>query len=206
LAHDLRSPVARLTAAIDTALGEVEDARAIEALQSARTDADGLNRMLETALELTRLEGGAIQDRRVPLDIATLAEDLVELYEPLAEQAEIALSAQVYPAIVPCDRELVSRALANLIDNAIKYGARHVVISTSAADGWAEITVTDDGPGIPPEDRARAVERFVRLDNARTLPGGGLGLAMVAAVAKLHGGELVLAGERGLIVTLRLPV
>lgn len=205
LAHDLRSPVARLTAAIDTALGEVDDERAIIALQAARADADGLRRMLETALELTRLEGGAIHDRRVPLDVAMIAEDLVELYEPLAEQAGIVLTADAAAAVVPCDRELLSRALANLIDNAIKYGARHITVTTGMAGADALLSVADDGPGIAPEDRVRAVERFVRLDNARTLPGGGLGLAMVAAVARLHGGELVLSGEGGLVATLRLP-
>ncbi|WP_226018541.1 sensor histidine kinase KdpD [Novosphingobium sp. FKTRR1] len=211
LAHDLRSPVARLTAAIDTALVVVDGqgaggtTRALEALQAARADAEGLRRMLETALEITRLEGGAIQDRRVPLDLCAIAQDLVELYEPLAEQAGITLVAQGDPAIVPCDRELVSRALANLIDNAMKYGGRNVRVSTIMRGAGAEISVADDGPGIPPADRARVVERFVRLDNARTLPGGGLGLAMVAAVARLHGGELVLGGDEGLVATLRLP-
>lgn len=222
LAHDLRSPVARLTAAIDTALGAVEaggagaagdsapvanpaNARAVDALLAARADAEGLNRMLENALEIARLEGGAIQDRRVAQDLATIAEDLVELYEPLAEQAGIALAVQAAPVTVPCDRELLSRALANLIDNAMKYGGRTVTVTTRASAAGAEVSVADDGPGIAPADRARVVERFVRLDNARTLPGGGLGLAMVAAVARLHGGRLVLSGEGGLVATLHLP-
>ena len=107
--------------------------------------------------------------------------------------------------IVPADREFLSRALANLIDNALKYGGSTITVATRAVDGWGEVVVSDDGPGIPEEDRARVVERFVRLDNARTRTGGGLGLAMVAAVARLHGGELVLSGERGLVATLRLP-
>lgn len=205
LAHDLRSPVTRLSAAIDTALARVEDPAAIEALQAARADADGLRAMLETALEIGRLEGGAVQDRRAPLDLSTVAEDLIDLYEPLAEQSGVLLEAHLEAVTVTADRELLSRALANLIDNALKYGGRRVMVTTRAAPGGGEIVVADDGPGIAPEDRERAVERYVRLDNARTLPGGGLGLAMVAAVARLHGGALVLSGENGLIATLRIP-
>ena len=221
LAHDLRSPVARLSAAIDTALDRVEEPGALEALQAARENADGLRRMLDTALEITRLEGGAVTDRRLPIDLARVVEDMAELYEPLAEQSGVLLETRLEPVVVTADRELLSRAIANLIDNALKYGARRVVLSTSAgvapalvpgaaSVAMAEIAVLDDGPGIPPQDRDRAVERFVRLDNARTLPGGGLGLAMVQAVARLHGGELLLSdgegpGNRGLLARLRLP-
>jgi signal transduction histidine kinase len=220
LAHDLRSPVARLSAAIDTALDKVEEPAAIEALQAARENADGLRRMLDTALEITRLEGGAVADRRLPIDLARVAEDMAELYEPLAEQSGVRFETRLEPVVVIADRELLSRAIANLIDNALKFGAQRVVLSTSAAHAtgpglspgaaMAEIAVLDDGPGIAPADRDRAIERFVRLDNARTLPGGGLGLAMVQAVARLHGGELSLSdgrgpGNRGLLATLRLP-
>ncbi|BEU99209.1 HAMP domain-containing sensor histidine kinase [Novosphingobium olei] len=213
LAHDLRSPVTRLTAAIERAGTLVDEPQAIEALEAARADAEGLRTMLETALELSRLEGGAVTDRRVPLDLALVAEDLVELYEPLAEQEGVTLVAQLQPASVVADREMVSRALSNLIDNAMKYGGRHIVVRTRRDGTRGEVAVIDDGPGIAPEDRARVVERFVRLDNARTRPGGGLGLAMVAAVARLHGGELLLGegdvagedGARGLSATLSLP-
>ncbi len=211
LAHDLQSPVARLSAAIDTALDRVDEPGAVEALQAARENADGLRRMLDTALEITRLEGGAVADRRVPLDLAGVAQDMAELYEPLAEQSGVLLETRLEPVMATADRELVSRAIANLIDNALKFGARHVTLRTAALAGWAEIAVLDDGPGIAPDDRERAVERFVRLDNARTLPGGGLGLAMVMAVARRHGGELVLDDgdgpvRCGLLARLRLPV
>jgi len=214
LAHDLRSPVARLSAAIDLALARASEPHTIEALQAARADADALRAMLETALEISLIEGGAVEDRRRPLDLAAVVEDLVELYEPLAEQSDVRLEARLAAVTAPADRELISRALANLIDNALKYGGAAVTVSTSQrqdpeGEGWAEIAVEDNGPGIAPADRARAVERFVRLDDARTRPGGGLGLAMVAAVARLHGGSLALSdppsGRKGLVATLRLP-
>lgn len=217
LAHDLRSPVTRLSAAIDTALARMEQARAssgtpeiieaTEALLAARADADGLRAMLETALEISRLQGGAVQDRRVALDLAEVAADMVELYEPLAEQSGVALTLALSPAPVRADRELISRALANCIDNALKYGGDTITVRTADTEDGVVLEVLDNGPGIAPEDRARVVERFVRLDNARTRPGGGLGLAMVDAVARLHGGRLVLdeAPGGGLAVALHLP-
>lgn len=214
LAHDLRSPVTRLSAAIDLALARATEPRAIEALQAARADADGLQAMLDTALEINRIEGGAVEDRRRPLDLAAVAEDLVELYEPLAEQSGVRLEARLDTVTVRADRELVSRALVNLIDNALKYGGNAVTVTCGLYGGpegerRAEIAVEDNGPGIAPADRTRVVERFVRLDDARTRPGGGLGLAMVAAVARLHGGNLVLgdpaSGGQGLVATLCLP-
>jgi len=89
----------------------------------------------------------------------------------------VTLCAEARSVTVPADREFLSRALANLIDNALKYGGTTITVATRAVDGWGEVVVSDDGPGIPEQDRARVVERFVRLDNARTRAGGGLGLA-----------------------------
>ncbi len=207
LAHDLRSPVTRLSAAIDTALARVDEPGAIEALQAARADADGLRAMLETALEISRLEGGTAQDRRVSLDLAAVVADMAELYEPLAEQSGVTMTLDLAPAWIMADRELISRALANAIDNALKYGGTAITLRTCVAEGEAVLEVADNGPGIAPEDRPRVIERFVRLDNARTLPGGGLGLSMVNAVARLHRGRLELgeAAGGGLSLTLHLP-
>lgn len=210
LAHDLQSPVARLRASIDTALAAEMSEGAAEALQRARQDAEALQAMLATALELGRLESGTVEDRRRMIALNEVVEDLAELYEPLAEQSDIALTCAAEPVRMFGDRELLSRALANLIDNAIKYGGERIALSCRSEGPWALVTVADDGPGIPAEDREHAVERFTRLDNARTRPGAGLGLAMVSAVAQLHGGALELSGGRGdalegLVATLRLP-
>lgn len=211
LAHDLRSPVARLRAAIETAQAAIDDPAASEALHLAQSDAEVLEAMLATALELARLESGTTLERRQRLDLMDLAVDLAELYEPLAEQSGVTLSASGAPAEVLGDRELLSRALANLIDNALKYGGAEIVVRTVAeAGGDVILEVADNGSGIPEGDRDRAMERFTRLDNARTRPGAGLGLAMVAAVARLHGGSFVLAsgggeGQAGLVARLRLP-
>lgn len=206
LAHDLRSPVARLRASIDTALEKDPSGEAASALHRARADADELDSMLSTALELNRLESGSLEDHRTILDVGEIGADLVELYEPLAEQSGVSLEAAMTGVKALADRELLSRALANLIDNALKYGGDRVTVTTLPAGEWVEIAVADNGPGIAVEDRARAVDRFTKLDNARSRPGVGLGLAMVAAVAQLHGGSLELSGSDGLVATIRLPL
>jgi signal transduction histidine kinase len=210
LAHDLRSPVARLRAAIETAQAKVDEPDAAELLQAARADADALERMLTTALELSRLESGVAADRRHLLDLGEIAADLADFYEPLAESHGVILAVAAERVEAFADRELISRALANLIDNAIKYGGDRIGVAVREAGRWAELAISDNGPGIAPADRELALRRFSRLDNARTGPGAGLGLAMVSAVAQMHGGELVLGdrgpgGGQGLVATLRLP-
>lgn len=210
LAHDLQSPVARLRASIDTALACDMDEHAGEALQRARDDAEALQAMLATALELDRLESGTIEDRRRMIELGEVVEDMTELYEPLAEQSNIVLDWTIDAVRVKGDRELLSRALANLIDNAIKYGGDRITLRCAPEGPWALVTVADNGPGIVAEDRERAIDRFTRLDDARKQPGAGLGLAMVAAVAQLHGGALELSGGDasdlgGLVATIRLP-
>ena len=196
LAHDLRSPVARLRTAIDTALHHAGEGEATDALLLARADADALDAMLGSALELARLESGTMSDRRSPLDLLGVATDLVELYEPMAEQSGAQLAASGAASTVMADRELVSRALANLIDNALKYGGQTIRVSVREVPGATVLEVADDGPGIAPADRPRALERFTRLDPARSGSGAGLGLAMVAAVARLHGGRFELDGAK----------
>lgn len=208
LAHDLRSPVARLRASIDHALETIPAGESLEALLLARTDAESLETMLADALELSRLETGTLADRRVVLDLAEVADDLADLYEPLAEQAGIRLERQLTSATALADRELLARALSNLIDNALKYGGRTIIVGTSSGPSEAMLWVADDGPGIAEADRETAQIAHTRLDNARTRPGAGLGLAVVTAVAKLHDGRLELlsgTGGNGLLARIVMP-
>lgn len=210
LAHDLRSPVARLRASIETALDAVSEGGSKTALQLALSDAEALDTMLANALELSRLESGMIADRRAPMDLAVVAEDLAELYDPLAEQHGIVLEGSFSSAMARIDRELVARALSNLVDNALKYGRSRIIVGSERDGDEAVLWVADDGPGIAEQERDRAMLRHVRLDNARTRPGAGLGLAMASAVAHLHGGRLELLAanaERGggLLARIVLP-
>ncbi len=166
---------------------------------------------------IARAESGQARDDMVEFDAAEIAHDIGELYEPVAEEKGIALKVEADTAApVKGNRELVSQALANLVDNAIKYaeprektgnGAPAEIVVQASDDGERVLlTVADNGPGIPEGDRSRVLERFVRLEQSRSQPGSGLGLSLAAAVARLHGGELTLAdNEPGLKSIIALP-
>jgi signal transduction histidine kinase len=163
---------------------------------------------------IARAEAGEARHGMTDFDANDVAKSVVELYEPLAEEKGLQLAADINgPLPVHGSRELIGQALANLIDNAIKYGAAgrpgdksEIRVATHREDGSALLSVGDHGRGIPVEDRSRAVERFVRLEPSRSRPGVGLGLSLAAAVARLHGGELRLEDNSpGLRVTLALP-
>lgn len=194
LAHDLRSPLTRLRATLDRAVAATDDPVALAALDRVAVEAGTLLRMLTTALEISRAEAGIGRDARGDTDVATLIEDLAELYGPLAEEQGQRLECVVTPGLHhPLHRELVGQALANLVDNALKYGAAGGVVTLSAraiAGGGLTIAVADTGAGIAPADRAAALRRFGRLDPARHQDGAGLGLSLVAAVARLHDGTM----------------
>jgi signal transduction histidine kinase len=146
-------------------------------------------------------------------DAAEIVNDIGELYEPLAEENGITLKVEGGSATaVNGNRELISQALANLVDNAIKYaepvnGAKPEIVLRALNEGdRILLTVSDSGPGIPEADRGRVVERFVRLEQSRSKPGSGLGLSLASAVARLHGGELTLEDNHpGLKSTIALP-
>ena len=136
-----------------------------------------------------------------------LSQDVAELYEPLVEEQGLVLEKSIAgPATVSGNRQLLFQAIGNLIDNATKYGAAggRVSLSVQNGNGGPEVVVADRGPGIPAADRARVLERFVRLDSSRSTPGNGLGLSLVAAIARLHNAVLNLDDNGpGLKVTLR---
>lgn len=219
IAHDLKTPLNRLRNRVEEALREPQDERAYrDVLERTIEEADGLIKTFNALLSIARLEAGAGGENRDTLDMAALVYDVAELYEPVAEERGIALKAQATdPIIIHGDRQLLGQALANLIDNALKYGAPsagadngyapEVDVRADASDGVARIVVSDRGPGVPSPERDRVLSRFVRLEASRSEPGSGLGLSLVAAVARLHGGKLRLEdNEPGLRVVLTLPM
>ena len=212
MAHDLRSPVARIRSSLERSFEATSDASARGALADAIDETDGLQRLLDTALEISRSEAGIGRSQFAAFDLTAMLHDLAEVYGPLAEDEgfEIAVSA---PATLPvtAHRELLFRAISNLIDNALKYaagGSRIGMELEQPASGAVLLTLSDNGPGIPPADREEAVRRFGRLDPARTRSGAGLGMALVGTIASLHGGTMELdeANPHGLRVRLTLPI
>jgi signal transduction histidine kinase len=216
IAHDLKTPLTRLRNRAEQALRSAHnetDYRA--ALDATIEESDGLIRTFNALLMIARAESGQARENMTEFDAAGIAQDICELYEPLAEEKGIELKLEAPgPAPVKGNRELVSQAVANLVDNAIKYsepaglnGAKSDVLLRAASEGdRILLTVADHGPGIPEADRSRVVERFVRLETSRSQPGSGLGLSLAAAVARLHGGELILADNHpGLKSTIALP-
>ena len=214
IAHDLKTPLTRMRNRVETALANAtsdEDYR--EALQATIEDSDQLIRTFDALLMIARVEAGSSNMEFSEIDVSDLVRDVGELYEPLAEEAGCAFNVNVDgPVTVHGNRELLSQAVANLIDNAIKYsnassGPGVVNIGVEHGSAEAVITVNDNGPGIAEEDRERATERFVRLEASRSKPGAGLGLSLVTAVAGLHDGRLELSNNHpGLKAELILPI
>jgi signal transduction histidine kinase len=213
VAHDLKTPLTRIKARVEAALrsGSEEDYRA--ALESTVTDSDRLLETFNALLSIARAEAGQSRSGLAPVDASSIIADVVELYEPMAEEEGGSLTCKAGTGLnVMGDRQLLSQALTNLIDNALKYGAREGGSPEIAVTGAVEgdkvvITVADHGAGIPPEDRSRVTERFVRLDTSRTKPGNGLGLSLVSGVMKLHKGALLLEDNHpGLAARLVLPL
>jgi signal transduction histidine kinase len=216
IAHDLRTPLNRLRNRVEAALGERGDAETYrEALRATIEDADELIKTFDALLSIARVEAGAAQRADERFDLTTVVTDVAELYEPVADERGLALTIEAgEPTMMEGRRELIAQAVANILDNAIKYGVpgheaksngvdSRILVRLVPRSDVAEITVADHGRGIPPEDRQRVLNRFVRLEASRSLPGSGLGLSLAAAVARLHGGRLVLSDNNpGLAATL----
>ncbi len=210
IAHDLRTPLGRVRARLETALQLAAGPEALEAsARAAIEEIDNVISVFEKLLQIAAAESGVRGASFEQIDLQAIAADIVELYEPAAEMqgATLAIEADG-PHVVRGDRQLVAGALAGLIDNALKYGGAGVDIKVSvrAEPGQVALVVRDDGPGVPPGDLARVCERFYRVDRSRHLPGNGLGLSIVTAIARQHGGRLVVANAApGLEVRLELP-
>lgn len=222
IAHDLKTPLTRLRNRAEEALAKADgEAGYRAALERTIEESDALIRTFNALLMIARAESGQARDNMTDFDAAEVAHGIHELYEPLADDKGLTLAVAAEAATIHGNRELISQALANLVENALKYGqpvapgpagggnevrAPDILIEARREDDNVLLSVTDHGPGIPESDRARAVERFVRLEASRTQPGSGLGLSLASAVATLHGGSLRLADSQpGLRVTLVIP-
>ena len=210
IAHDLKTPLTRLRNRAEDALANPSGEPAYRAaLERTIEESDALIRTFNALLMIARAESGQARDNMQAFDAAEIARGIHELYEPLAEDNGLTLNVDAAAAPLHGNRELIGQALANLVENAIKYGKPAqgpVVISAAHAGDTVHLSVRDHGPGIAEADRKHAVERFVRLEASRTLPGSGLGLSLAAAVATLHGGTLTLDdAQPGLRATLTLP-
>ena len=218
IAHDLRTPLTRLRNHAEAALAFGGDAAAYrQALEKTIEESDGLIKIFNALLLIARAEAGGDLGPLQPLDIGETAKSVAELYEPIAEEEGVALTVRAEDGLkVRGNRELIGQAIANLVDNALKYGAPNkgcgasakpdVVIAARRAGESVVLTIADRGPGIEPADRTRVLDRFVRLEGSRSRPGSGLGLSLAAAVARMHGGTVELEDNQpGLRVRLTLP-
>ncbi len=210
IAHDMRTPLGRIRAQLDVALrpGSGGDQLA-EAARQAIDNVDSLITTLDRMLQISEAEAGAGRRFFDEVDVRAVVTDVVELYDAVAESRGIVLLAETSSsAAIFGDKNLLASAIANLVDNSLKYaGSGAMVRVGSALDGASvSIVVRDNGPGIPAAERAKAMERFYRLDRSRTQPGNGLGLSIVAAIAELHWGKLILEdGHPGLVARIVLP-
>lgn len=215
IAHDLKTPLTRLRNRAEAALAKNNrSAEYRAALELTIAELDQLIRTFNAILMISRLEAGYSAESVARVDLADAVRDVVELYEPAAEEMGVALTATIAgPAVVQGNRELIGQALSNVVDNAIKYSAgassqaRVEVTLDPPGGGTVRLRVSDNGPGIPDAaDRQRATERFVRLEESRTQPGSGLGLSLAKAVLRFHGGQIeLLPGDPGLVVAMTFP-
>jgi hypothetical protein len=210
VAHDLRTPLTRLRNRLeDTLRHQGADSPQAGEIEAAMRETDQIITTFNALLLIAEADSGVMRGAMARIDLVPIADDMAELYAPLAEENGVTL--EIKPAgatVIEGNRSLISQALANLIDNAIKYTPQggHIAVSTTMTPQGADLTVADTGAGIPAEQRAHVIERFVRLESSRNSPGTGLGLSLVAAVARLHGARLTLDDNApGLKATIHFP-
>jgi signal transduction histidine kinase len=208
IAHDLRTPLTRLRTRLELARSMIDlPDEAREAVDRSLEDTGELLTTFNALLRIARIESGSRRSGFAPVELTRLVRDLAELYEPLATEKGQRLTVQVREGLtVNGDRDLLFQAVANLVDNAIKYGPPdgRIALTARLQSANPEIGVCDDGPGIPADMREKVFERFFRLDDSRTTSGSGLGLSLVRAIADLHGAEIRLEDNQpGLRVSIR---
>lgn len=208
VAHDLRAPLARLRMRLEPhALSAAAPATIRAEIGQALEDIDGISATFDAILRLSRLESGTVEVRSETVDLTALARSVHDILEPAASDRGHSLMLDIGPGKVTVtgDRDLLMQALVNLVDNALRHCPLPARVTLSLGEGpdGPTLAVDDDGPGIPAADRARVLERFVRLDASRTVPGSGLGLSLVAAIARHHGAGMSLSDNHpGLRVSL----
>jgi len=212
IAHDLKTPLTRLRNRAEAALrGDKSPEEYRAALAAVIDESDGLIRIFNALLMIARAEAGNLGAGMEEVDVGEIADEIVELYEPLAEELGASLEVETQKGLVARgNRELLGQALGNLVDNALKYGvsgaSRRVSVTARRVGAMIELVVADCGPGVAPQDREKALERFGRLESSRSLQGSGLGLAMALAIARLHQGNLRLEDNApGLRVVFSMP-
>lgn len=214
IAHDLKTPLTRLRNRAEAVLsGKHSAADYKAALEGTIAESDQLIKTFNAILMISRLEAGYSSENTTQVDLAATVRDVVELYEPVAEEAGVTLEANVTgPYLIEGNRELIGQALSNIVDNAIKYSTDATVkpavkVSLEHIAGKINLVVADNGQGIPDDaDRARVTERFVRLEKSRSQPGSGLGLSLAKAIMKFHKGTLDLQpADPGLCVVMSFP-
>lgn len=213
IAHDLKTPLTRLRNHADEALSmRNKNVNYRQALEAVIAESDQLIRTFNAILMISRIEASSSVEHLEKLDVRPIVEDVGELYQPVAEEAGVQfVMGKTFDVDLLLNRELVAQALINIIDNAIKYGSgpnnrSRVSLSMKENADHIEIIVSDNGPGIAPDERDRVTKRFVRLEESRTKPGFGIGLSLAKAVMKLHGGELILDDAKpGLKAKLSFP-
>jgi signal transduction histidine kinase len=212
IAHDLRTPIQRVAVTLDRLRRQTElSADQTIHVDQALAETDRIARTFEALLRIAQIEGGAVRERFVRVDLQDIAELIVDMFEAAAGEAGHRLSLSTEgrgPFLVTGDRDLLGQVLSNLIENSLRHvpaGGR-IDVSLSHQDGRCILRVADDGPGVPEEERAKVLRRLYRLERSRTTPGNGLGLSMVAAIAELHGATLTLADNApGLTVSVAFP-
>lgn len=223
IAHDLKTPLTRLRNRAEAALasaniGEGKEDHYRDALEDMISESDQLIRIFSALLMISRVEAGSAAAQMSEINLSAAANDAAELYEPVAEDDDVMLMGEIADNLnINGNRELVGQALTNLIDNAIKYASGHddakIWIKLANMGNKVHLTVADNGVGIPEDKHGEVIKRFVRLDESRNMPGTGLGLSLVEAVMRLHGGELKLGAtdiddkdHPGLSVTMIFPM
>ncbi|MER8483989.1 ATP-binding protein [Mesorhizobium sp. M1322] len=214
IAHDLKTPLTRLRNRAEATLsGKHNPTDYRQALEATIAESDQLIKTFNAILMISRLEAGYSSESTSRVDLAASVRDVVELYEPVAEEAGVTLETSVQDGFaVESNRELIGQALSNIVDNAIKYSTDStakptVRVALDRVGSEIRLSVTDNGQGIPDDaDRARATERFVRLEKSRSQPGSGLGLSLAKAIMTFHNGRLdLLPADPGLSVVMSFP-